>query len=109
MLKLYNSLTKKYEEFVPFDSNKVNMYSCGPTVYYYPHIGNMRAYIFMDTLRRVIKYNGYNILGVMNVTDVGHLTDDADNGEDKMEKMAQKTKKSPYEIAKFYSDIFFKI
>ncbi len=107
MIKLYNSLTRRLEELKPINEGLVKMYTCGPTVYYYPHIGNMRAYIFMDTLRRVIKYNGLNILGVMNVTDVGHLTDDSDNGEDKMEKMAKKTQKSPYEIAKFYSDIFF--
>jgi len=107
MVKLYNTLTKKTEEFIPINEGQVKMYTCGPTVYYYPHIGNMRAYIFMDTLRRTLKYNGYNILGVMNVTDVGHLTDDGDNGEDKMEKMAKKTQKSPYEIAQFYSNIFF--
>ena len=107
MIKLYNSLTRRLEELKPINEGQVKMYTCGPTVYYYPHIGNMRAYIFMDTLRRVIKYNGYNITGVMNITDVGHLTDDGDNGEDKMEKMAKKTQKSPYEIAKFYTDIFF--
>ena len=107
MIKLYNSLSRRLEELKPITEGLVKMYTCGPTVYYYPHIGNMRAYIFMDTLRRVIKYNGYNIQGVMNITDVGHLTDDGDNGEDKMEKMAKKTQKSPYEIAKFYTEIFF--
>ena len=107
MIKLYNTLTRKNEEFKPINDGLVKMYTCGPTVYYYPHIGNMRAYIFMDTLRRTLKYNNYEILGVMNVTDVGHLTDDGDNGEDKMEKMAKKTNTSPYEIAKKYTKIFF--
>ena len=76
MLKLHNSLTNKKEELKPVEEGLVKMYTCGPTVYYYQHIGNMRAYIFMDSLRRTIKYNGYKIKGVMNVTDVGHLTSD---------------------------------
>jgi len=107
MIKLYNSLTRRKEEFKPINEGIVKMYTCGPTVYYYPHIGNMRAYVFMDTLRRVLKYNGYKINGVMNITDVGHLTDDSDNGEDKMEKMAKSTNTSPYEIAAKYTKIFF--
>lgn len=107
MLKLFNSLTNKKQEFVPITPGLVKMYSCGPTVYSYQHIGNMRAYIFMDSLRRTLKYNGYKILGVMNVTDVGHLTSDEDNGDDKMELAAKKEQKSPYEIAKFYADKFF--
>ena len=106
MIKLYNTLTRKNEELKPINGNLVKMYSCGPTVYYLPHIGNMRAYIFMDTLRRVIKYNGYQILGVMNITDVGHLTSDSDDGEDKMEQSARKENKTPMEIAKYYTDIF---
>ena len=73
MLKLYNTLTRKKEEFVPLKKGTVKMYSCGPTVYNYAHIGNMRAYIFMDTLRKVLKYNGYKVKHVMNITDVGHL------------------------------------
>ncbi len=105
MLKLYNSLTKQKEEFKPY-GDKVNMYSCGPTVYYYPHIGNMRAYLFMDNLRRTLKYNGYEINGVMNITDVGHLTSDADEGDDKMLVASKRENKSPWEIAKFYTDIF---
>ncbi len=105
-MKVYNSLTRRKEELVVED-NIVKMYSCGPTVYYYPHIGNMRAYIFMDSLRRALKYNGFKINGVMNITDVGHLTSDEDSGEDKMEVSAKKENKSPYEIAKFYTDIFF--
>jgi len=107
MLKLYNSLTNKKEEFNPVEEGKVKMYSCGPTVYYYQHIGNMRAYIFMDSLRRTLKYNGYEVNGVMNITDVGHLTSDEDTGDDKMEMAAKRENKSPYEIAKFYSDIYF--
>ena len=107
MLKLHNSLTNKKEVFKPVEEGLVKMYTCGPTVYYYQHIGNMRAYIFMDSLRRTIKYNGYKINGVMNITDVGHLTSDEDSGEDKMEKAAKRENKSPYEIAKFYSDIYF--
>ena len=91
MLKLYNSLTNKKEEFKSIEDNKVKMYTCGPTVYYYQHIGNMRAYIFMDSLRRVLKYNGYEIKGVMNVTDVGHLTSDEDSGDDKMELASKNT------------------
>ena len=106
-MKVYNSLTNKKEEFIPIDKNVIKMYSCGPTVYYYPHIGNMRAYIFMDSLRRILKYNGYKIEGVINITDVGHLTSDADEGEDKMELSAAKEKKTPYEIAEYYTNIFF--
>ena len=108
MIKLYNTLTKRNEELIPINGNIVKMYTCGPTVYYLPHIGNMRAYIFMDTLRRVIKYNGYEIDGVMNITDVGHLTSDADDGEDKMEKNKKRENKTPYEIAEYYTNIFFK-
>ena len=105
MLKLYNSLTRNKEEFKPY-GDKVNMYSCGPTVYYFPHIGNMRAYLFMDNIRRVLKYNGYEINGVMNITDVGHLTSDADEGDDKMLVASKREHKSPWEIAKYYTDIF---
>lgn len=107
MIKLYNTLTKTDEELVPIEKGLVKMYTCGPTVYYWPHIGNMRAYIFMDTLRRVIKYNGYKINGVMNITDVGHLTSDSDDGEDKMEKSAKRENKTPMEIANYYTNIFF--
>ena len=107
-LTFYNTLTRKKEEFHSIDENKVRMYSCGPTVYSYAHIGNFRTYIFMDTLRRVLKYNGYELKHVMNITDVGHLESDADEGEDKMEKAARKEKKDPYEIANFYTEIFLK-
>lgn len=107
-LKLYNTLTRKKEEFKPLEGNEVRIYSCGPTVYSYAHIGNFRAYVFMDTLRRVLKANKYSLKHVMNITDVGHLESDADEGEDKMEKAAKKENKDPYEIANFYTDIFFK-
>ena len=106
MLKLYNTLTRKKEEFKPIKENVVSMYSCGPTVYSAAHVGNMRAYLFMDSLRRVLKYNGYELNHVMNITDVGHLVSDADEGEDKMEKAARETKLSPLEIAKKYTDLF---
>ena len=107
ILYLYNTLTRKKEEFKPLEGNEVRIYSCGPTVYSFAHIGNFRAYVFMDTLRRVLRKNGYSLKHVMNLTDVGHLESDADEGEDKMEKAARKENKDPYEIAKFYSDIFF--
>lgn len=108
MLKLYNTLTRKKEEFVPLKKGTVKMYSCGPTVYNYAHIGNMRAYIFMDTLRKVLKYNGYKVKHVMNITDVGHLVSDADEGEDKMAKTARIENRSVYEIAEEYTDAFMK-
>ena len=107
-LKLYNTLTKQKNDFVPLNGNEVRIYSCGPTVYSYAHIGNFRTYIFMDNLRRILEYNGYTLKHVMNITDVGHLESDGDEGEDKMEKAARKENKSPYEIAKFYTDAFFK-
>ena len=108
-INFYNTLTHKKEEFKTLDGNNVvRMYSCGPTVYSYAHIGNFRAYIFMDTLRRVLKYNGYKLKHVMNITDVGHLESDADEGEDKMEKAARKENKDPYEIAQYYTDVFLK-
>ena len=89
MLKVYNTLTRRKEEFVPLNDKVVTMYSCGPTVYSYAHIGNMRAYLFMDSVRRTLKYNGYKLKGVMNITDVGHLLSDGDDGEDKMEKASR--------------------
>ncbi|MBR6504862.1 MAG: cysteine--tRNA ligase [Clostridia bacterium] len=107
-MKLYNTLTKQKQEFKPLKDNEVRIYSCGPTVYSYAHIGNFRAYIFMDNLRRVLKYNGYNLKHVMNITDVGHLESDADEGEDKMQKAAKRENKNPYEIAEFYTSIFMR-
>lgn len=110
MLKLYNTLTREKSEFKPLDKNGkvVKIYTCGPTVYNYASIGNMRAYIFMDMLRKVLKFNGYELDHVMNITDVGHLTSDADEGEDKMAKSAKEQHKSVYEIAKMYTDAFLR-
>ena len=107
-INLYNTLTKQKEEFKPINEGKVCMYSCGPTVYYFAHIGNLRAYLFMDTLRRVLKYNGFELKHVMNITDVGHLVSDADEGEDKMMKAARLENKDPFAIADFYMDAFLK-
>ena len=107
-IKLYNTLTKQTEELKPLNDNTVRIYTCGPTVYSFAHIGNFRAYLFMDLLRRTLKYNGYKLQHVMNITDVGHLESDADEGEDKMEKAAKKENKNPFEIAEFYTEAFFK-
>jgi len=105
-LKLYNTLTRKKEVFKPINKENVGMYSCGPTVYWYQHIGNLRTYIFSDILRRVLEYNGFNVKQVMNVTDVGHLTSDADIGEDKMEKAVLREHKKASDIANHYWNIF---
>lgn len=105
-LKIYNTLTKQKEEFIPINKDEVRIYSCGPTVYYFAHIGNLRAYLFMDNLRRVLKYNGYKLKHAMNITDVGHLVSDADEGEDKMLKAAKRENKDPFEIANFYTKAF---
>lgn len=105
-MKIFNSLTRQKQDLVTHDEGLVRMYSCGPTVYSYPHIGNMRAYLFMDALRRTLKYNGYKIDGVMNITDVGHMTSDEDEGEDKMLVASKREHKSPWEVAKYYTDIF---
>ena len=110
MLKVYNTLTREKEEFKPIDEKEVRIYTCGPTVYSTAHIGNMRAYVVMDNLRKVLKFNGYNLKHVMNITDVGHLTSDSDTGEDKMEKAAKARNIDPMDIArevtsKFMEDI----
>ncbi len=105
-LQFYNTLAHQKEEFVPLRPNQVGMYTCGPTVYDYPSIGNMRAYVFADTLRRVLEFNGYKVKMVMNITDVGHLESDGDEGEDKMALTAQRERKSPWEIARFYANVF---
>lgn len=105
-LKLYNTLTRKKENFKPIKKDSVGMYSCGPTVYWYQHIGNLRTYLFSDFLKRVLEYNGYKVKHVMNVTDVGHLTSDADTGEDKMEKAAEKEGKRAEDIAEYYLGVF---
>ena len=104
---IYNSLTRKREEFVPNVEGKVSMYTCGPTVYHYAHIGNLRSYIMEDVLEKYLRYVGYDVTRVMNITDVGHLTSDADTGEDKMLKGARREKKTVMEIAKHYTDAFF--
>ena len=107
-LSLYNSLTRKKEEFKPIKPGKVGLYTCGPTVYNYAHIGNLRTYIFEDILKRVLVYNEYAVKHVMNITDVGHLTGDRDMGEDKMEKGAAREGKSAWDIADFYTQAFKK-
>ncbi len=106
-MQLYNSLTKTKDEFVPHEEGRVSMYTCGPTVYHFAHIGNLRTYIMEDVLDRYLRYSGYEVTRVMNITDVGHLTSDADTGEDKMLKGAKREHKSVMEIAKFYTDKFF--
>ncbi len=105
-MKIYNTLTRKIEEFVPKDKNEVKMYTCGPTVYSYAHIGNLRTYIMEDVLEKTLTYLGYNVKRVMNITDVGHLSSDSDSGEDKMLKSAKKEHKAVLDIAKFYTDAF---
>lgn len=106
MLEVYNTLTRKKEAFKPTHKGNVGLYSCGPTVYFYQHIGNMRAYIFSDILKRILIYDGYKVKHVMNVTDVGHLTSDADFGEDKIEKAAEREGKKAKDITNFYLKIF---
>ena len=106
-MKIYNSLTRTRDEFIPNEPGKVKMYTCGPTVYHFAHIGNLRSYIMEDVLEKYLRYAGYDVTRVMNITDVGHLTSDADEGEDKMLKGAQRENKTVMEIAKFYTDAFF--
>lgn len=106
-ITLYNTMSRKKEKFVPIKKGKVGMYSCGPTVYSYAHIGNLRAYVFVDTLRRTLEYNGYDVKHVMNITDVGHLTSDADTGEDKLELAKKRERKTAWEVARFYEKAFF--
>ena len=106
-MKLYNTLTKKVEKFIPNEEGKVKMYTCGPTVYHFAHIGNLRTYISEDVLEKGLKFVGYDVERVMNITDVGHNVGDGDSGEDKMSVAAKREKKSSYEIAKYYTDCFF--
>lgn len=106
-IKLYNTLTKKVETFEPNEPGKVKMYTCGPTVYHFAHIGNLRSYIMEDVLEKSLRYAGYDVNRVMNITDVGHLSSDADSGEDKMLMGAKREHKSVMDIAKFYTDAFF--
>lgn len=108
MLKLYNTLSRKKEIFKPIKDKRVGLYTCGPTVYDYSHIGNLKKYIGDDILKRVLNYNGYKVTHVMNVTDVGHLVSDEDSGEDKIEKGAREQGKTPEELAKFFEDYFWK-
>ncbi len=105
-MKLYNTLSKKIEEFIPNEKGIVKMYTCGPTVYHFAHIGNLRTYIFEDILQKSLEYLGYDVKRVMNITDVGHMTSDGDEGEDKMLKGAEREHKTVYEIAQFYTEAF---
>ena len=105
--KIYNSLTRKIEPIIPHEDGKIGMYTCGPTVYHFAHIGNLRSYIMEDVLEKSLRYVGYDVKRVMNITDVGHLSSDADTGEDKMLKGAQREHKTVMEVAKFYTDAFF--
>jgi cysteinyl-tRNA synthetase len=105
-LHLFDTYTRTVREFKPLNPPEVGLYTCGPTVYDYAHIGNLRTYVFEDLLRRVLEFNGYQVKHVMNITDVGHLTSDADEGEDKMEKGARRTGKSAWEIAAYYAEAF---
>ena len=107
-MKLYNTLTRKVEEFIPWSDGIVKMYTCGPTVYSFAHIGNLRTYIMEDILEKTLRFLGYDITRVMNITDVGHLTSDADTGDDKMVSSAKKEHKTVLDIAHFYTDAFFK-
>lgn len=108
MLKLFNTLSRTKEEFIPIEAGKVRMYSCGPTVYHFMHIGNLRTFFFEDILLRVLKYNGFEVKYVMNITDVGHLVADSDDGDDKMEASAKEQGKTVWEVAEFYTNEFKK-
>lgn len=107
-IRLYNTMSRSIEELRPIKKNKIGLYACGPTVYHYAHIGNLRAYVFEDLLKRVLEHNHYKVKHIMNITDVGHLTSDADTGEDKMEKGAKREGKSAWDIAKYYTATFLK-
>ncbi|MCD7730049.1 MAG: cysteine--tRNA ligase [Oscillospiraceae bacterium] len=106
-MKIYNSLTRRKDEFVPNEPNKVTMYTCGPTVYHFAHIGNLRSYIMEDVLEKYLRFSGYDVKRTMNITDVGHLTSDGDTGDDKMLKGAKREHKTVMEIAEFYTNAFF--
>ena len=105
-MKLYNTLTRTVEEFRTHEPNKVTMYTCGPTVYNFAHIGNLRTYIMEDVLERTLRYVGYDVKRVMNITDIGHLSDDADSGKDKMLLGAKRERKTVRDLAAFYPDAF---
>src|SRR5580658_2696104 len=102
MLEIFNTLSRKIERFVPIKKGEVKLYACGPTVYNFAHIGNLRTYIFEDILRRTLEYDGYKVDHVMNITDVGHLESDADTGDDKMQLASNREAKSHLDISKFY-------
>jgi len=106
-LRLYNTATREKEEFVPLEDNEVKMYSCGPTVYDYAHLGHFRAYVFVDVLKRVLDFDRFEVESVMNITDVGHLTSDSDTGEDKVEKAAKEKKMTAWELSEYYTKDFF--
>ena len=106
-MKIYNTLTRKVEDFIPNNKDLINMYTCGPTVYHYAHIGNLRSYIMEDVLEKILIYNGYKVNRVMNITDVGHLSSDSDTGDDKMVSSAKRQNKTVLDIAKFYTEAFF--
>ncbi|MBQ8013147.1 MAG: cysteine--tRNA ligase, partial [Treponema sp.] len=105
-LRLFNTMGRTMQDFVPVHENHVGFYGCGPTVYNYAHIGNLRAYVFLDILDKTLSYLGYDITHVMNITDVGHLTGDSDEGDDKMVKSAAERHQSVLEVAQFYTDAF---
>lgn len=107
MIRLYNTLSRAVEDFIPREEGKVQMYTCGPTVYHFAHIGNLRTYMMEDVLEKMLRFSGYDVKRVMNITDVGHLTSDGDTGEDKMLKGAKREKKTVLEIAEFYKNAFF--
>ena len=107
-MRIYNTLTRSVEEFIPLEEGKVKLYTCGPTVYHYAHIGNIRNYIGHDILDKTLRLLGYDVYRAMNITDVGHLTSDSDSGEDKMEVARKREHKSAMEIADFYTKEFFK-
>ena len=107
MIRLYNTLSRTVEDFIPREEGKVQMYTCGPTVYHFAHIGNLRTYMMEDVLEKMLRFCGYDVKRVMNITDVGHLTSDGDTGEDKMLKGAKREKKTVLEIAEFYKNAFF--
>ena len=106
-MQLYNSLSRQKEPFKTVEPNKVKMYTCGPTVYHFAHIGNLRTYIMEDVLDKYLRFSGNDVLRIMNITDVGHLTSDGDTGDDKMLKGAKREHKTVMEIAKYYTDAFF--
>ena len=107
-LKLFNTMGRELQDFLPINQNEISIYACGPTVYNFAHIGNLRTYVFEDILKRTLEYLGYKVKHMMNITDVGHLTDDGDSGEDKMEKSAREKGKTVWEIAQYYTEAFFK-